>query len=75
LFALDGKPSTITQEDIGRRNSIIKLLEEWDLVKIVNPDSPGFSTQLPLNKIKIISHKYKDQWELTPKYNIGKKRV
>ena len=75
LFALDGKPSTITDEDIGRRNSIIKLLEEWDLAKIVNPDSPGFKTQLPLNKIKIISHKYKDQWELTPKYNIGKKRV
>jgi hypothetical protein len=75
LFSLDGKESTITDEDIGRRNTIIQLLSEWDLVKVVNKDSPNFVTKLPISKIKIISHKFKDQWELIPKYNIGKKKA
>tara|TARA_B100001093_G_scaffold428983_1_gene424000 strand:- start:804 stop:1205 length:402 start_codon:yes stop_codon:yes gene_type:complete len=75
LFALDGKESTITDEDIGRRNSIIQLLAEWDLVKILKKDSDNFAIKLPISKIKIIPHKFKDQWELIPKYNIGKKKV
>ena len=75
LFALDGKESTITEEDIGRRNSIIQLLEEWDLIKIADKDNQLFENKIPLNGIKIIPFKYKADWELVPKYNIGKKRA
>jgi len=75
LFALDGKNSTITEEDIGRRNSIIQLLEEWDLVKIADRDNELFKNKIPLNGIKIIPYKHKEEWELIPKYNIGKKRA
>jgi len=73
LFALDGKPSNFSDDDIGRRNTIANLLEEWGLVEIVNPktcDSP----QAPLSQIKILPYKDKDDWELVAKYNIGKKR-
>ncbi|NBP70287.1 MAG: translation repressor protein, partial [Cytophagia bacterium] len=38
LFALDGKPSTITENDIQRRNAIANLLEEWGLVKILKDE-------------------------------------
>lgn len=73
LFILDGKEDNFTEEDKSRRNTIVNLLEEWELLKVVN------STQIedpvaPLNQIKIISHKEKNNWELTSKYNIGKKR-
>lgn len=72
LFALDGKPSTITENDIQRRNSIAKLLQEWGLVKIINMKSIEHDLA-PLHQIKIISYKEKDQWELVTKYTIGKK--
>jgi hypothetical protein len=73
LFALDGKPSNFSEEDKGRRNSIANLLEDWELVKIV--DQKRVQDPLtPINQIKIISHKEKDDWELVTKYNIGKKR-
>jgi hypothetical protein len=71
LFALDGKPSNISENDIQRRNAIAKLLEEWGLVKIVNPSV--IEEVAPLHQIKIISFKEKDDWELVAKYNIGKK--
>ena len=71
LFALDGKPSNISENDIQRRNAIAKLLEEWGLVKIVNPTV--IEEVAPLHQIKIISFKEKDDWELVAKYNIGKK--
>ena len=71
LFALDGKPSNISENDIQRRNAIAKLLEEWDLVKILNPSV--IEEVAPLHQIKIISFKEKDDWELIAKYNIGKK--
>jgi hypothetical protein len=71
LFALDGKPSNISENDIQRRNAIAKLLEEWGLVKILNPSV--IEEVAPLHQIKIISFKEKDDWELVAKYNIGKK--
>lgn len=72
LFALDGKLSTITENDIQRRNAIANLLEEWGLLKIVNYDILK-ENMAPIHQIKIISFKEKDDWELIAKYNIGKK--
>jgi hypothetical protein len=72
LFALDGKPTNISDNDIQRRNSIAKLLEEWGLVAIVNPNLIGEEIA-PLHQIKIIAFKEKEEWDLIPKYNIGKK--
>jgi alanine racemase len=72
LFALDGKPSNMTENDIQRRNSIAVLLEDWGLVKIVNKNIIG-NNIAPIHQIKIISFKEKDDWELVPKYNIGKR--
>jgi len=72
LFALDGKPSNFSDEDVGRRNTIANLLQEWGLVKI---SSLGNRTDVraPLSQIKILAYKDKDDWELVAKYNIGKK--
>ena len=72
LFALDGKPSNISENDIQRRNAIANLLEEWGLIKIVNK-SIMTDNIAPLHQIKIISFKEKDDWQLIAKYNIGKK--
>jgi hypothetical protein len=72
LFALDGKPSNISENDIQRRNAIANLLEEWGLVKILNPKLMKDNIA-PLHQVKIISFKEKDDWELITKYNIGKK--
>ena len=72
LFILDGKHNTLTEEDISRRNTIVNLLEEWELVKIVDP-SKSKDPVASLNQIKIISFKEKNDWDLTVKYNIGKK--
>jgi hypothetical protein len=72
LFALDGKPSNISENDIQRRNAIANLLSEWGLVTILNPKIME-NNIAPLHQIKIISFKEKDEWELIPKYNIGKK--
>ena len=72
LFQLDGKPTDLTENDIQRRNAIARLLEEWGLVKVSNPQLMGDNIA-PLHQIKIISHKEKDEWNLVPKYNIGKK--
>jgi hypothetical protein len=72
LFALDGKPSNISENDIQRRNAIANLLEEWGLVKILNPQLMTDNIA-PLHQVKIISFKEKDDWNLITKYNIGKK--
>ena len=72
LFALDGKPSNLSESDIARRNTITNLLKEWDLIEVVieaqteNPVSP-------ISQIKVLPFKEKDEWELVAKYNIGKK--
>ena len=72
LFALDGKPSNISENDIQRRNAIANLLEEWGLVKILNYKLIEENIA-PLHQIKIISFKEKDERDLIAKYNIGKK--
>jgi len=70
LFALDGKDSSITENDIARRNAIARLLEEWKLLKIVKPEQA--STPLaPMSQIKVLPHKEKNEWSLVSKYNIG----
>jgi hypothetical protein len=72
LFVLDGKPSTITENDVQRRNTIAVLLADWGLVTMVNTEMA--KDRAPLRQIKVISHKERDQWELCPKYNIGNTR-
>ena len=70
LFALDGKESSISENDIARRNAIARLLEEWKLLKIVKPEQA--STPLaPMSQIKVLPHKEKNEWSLVAKYNIG----
>ena len=71
LFALDGKATNFSENDLARRNTIANLLQEWGLVKIVFGDTDTLTA--PMNQIKIISYSLKDEWELIPKYNIGKK--
>lgn len=73
LFMLDGKINNFDDEDKARRNTIINLLEEWNLIKVVNPSAVQGSVA-PLSQIKILSHKEKGDWELVAKYSIGKKR-
>ena len=72
LFALDGKPYNFSDTDIARRNTISNLLEEWSLVKLVEEEKTK-DPILPLNQLKILSFSEKEEWTLTPKYNIGKK--
>jgi hypothetical protein len=73
LFLLDGLESDIDANDIGRRNRIAKLLEEWNLITVKDQDKLN-SNMVGLNQIKIISHSEKNNWELCPKYHIGKKK-
>ena len=68
LFALDGKETNISENDIGRRNRISSLLKDWGLIDIVGSTEP----MSPLSQIKIISFKDKSDWTLQTKYNIGK---
>lgn len=73
LFALDGKPTDITENDLSRRNAIVKLLADWELLTIVKPEQAEVPTPIFLSQVKILSHKEKNDWQLVPKYNIGKK--
>ena len=70
LFALDGKNTNLSENDIARRNRIAALLSDWGLVEVKGETNPI----APLSQIKIISFKEKDEWILETKYNIGKKR-
>ena len=72
LFLLDGLESDISETDIGRRNTIAKLLEEWGLLSVVDKEKMN-AIVTPLNQIKILPHKEKGEWQLVPKYHIGKK--
>ena len=72
LFALDGKPTNITTNDIERRSRIAKLLSDWGLIDIARDDDVG--ELAPLNQIKVLSFKDKGEWTLESKYNIGKKK-
>jgi len=71
LFALDGLPTDIAENDIGRRNTIAKLLEEWELLEIVLP-TKAEEPVVPISQIKILPYKEKGDWELCPKYHIGR---
>lgn len=71
LFLLDGKKSNLDESDVARRNTIATLMSDWGLVTIVQESKAR--PLAPLRQIKIIPFKEKDQWELSPKYNIGKK--
>ena len=71
LFLLDGKKSNLEESDIARRNTIATLMSDWGLVTLDNAEQA--QPLSPLRQIKIISYKEKDQWELCPKYNIGRK--
>jgi hypothetical protein len=74
MFELDGKVTNLTISDIYRRNTIAKLLEEWELLHIVNPDQIKDKTFPSLKQIKIISYKQKDEYDLISKYSIGTKK-
>ena len=74
LFALDGKPTNFSENDQARRNTVANLLTEWGLIKLVKPQVTE-ELVVPLNQLKILSFKEKDQWNLTAKYNIGSKRT
>jgi hypothetical protein len=74
LFALDGKPTNISEDDLARRNTIINLIAEWGLVQLISADKSK-DPVAPLSQIKVLSHKEKDDWELVAKYNIGHKRT
>ena len=71
LFILDGLESDISETDLGRRNLIAKLLDEWELCEIIDPDRIK-DPLASMGQIKILSHKDKKEWELIPKYHIGK---
>ena len=73
LFILDGKDDDFTEEDLARRNTIVNLLEEWGLVKVINSELSE-DPVAPLSQIKILPHKEKNLWSLESKYSIGKKR-
>lgn len=73
LFMLDGKMNDFSEEDKARRNTIVALLEEWELIKSVDSTLIA-EPRAPLSQIKILPHKEKGEWELVAKYSIGKKR-
>tara|TARA_B100000686_G_C16395497_1_gene764608 strand:+ start:58 stop:480 length:423 start_codon:yes stop_codon:yes gene_type:complete len=72
LFALDGKKTNLSSNDVQRRNRIIQLLADWGLITIVTPTQ--ISDLAPLNQIKVLSFKEKHEWTLESKYNIGRKK-
>jgi hypothetical protein len=73
MFAIDGKLTNFSDEDRGRRNTIANLLQDWGLLKVVDEKQVD-EVRAPMNQIKILSHKEKNDWLLTPKYNIGRKK-
>lgn len=73
LFALDGKNTNLSLNDVQRRNRILQLLSDWGLVSLV--DSSKITDVAPLNQIKVLAYKEKDEWTLESKYNIGRKKT
>ena len=71
LFALDGKHANLTSNDVQRRNRITQLLSDWGLIEVVNAET--ITEIAPLNQIKVLAFKEKNDWTLETKYNIGKK--
>ena len=73
LFILDGKSNNLDEDDLARRNTIVNLLEEWSLLKVINPKQIE-DPVAPLSKIKILPHKEKESWRLESKYTVGVKK-
>ena len=73
LFALDGKHANLTINDVQRRNRIAQLLADWGLITIVSDTEVGDIA--PLNQIKVLAFKEKQEWTLESKYNIGRKKT
>ena len=73
LFALDGKQTNLSINDVQRRNRIASLLSDWGLLSIITTDK--IDTIAPLNQIKVLAFKEKGEWILESKYNIGKKKT
>lgn len=73
MFAIDGKPSNFSEEDRGRRNKIVELLQDWGLIRVVDPEKIK-DPQASMSQIKIINHKEKPEWNLEAKYNMGRKK-
>ena len=73
LFALDGKNTNLSLNDVQRRNRIVQLLSDWGLITVVNPDQ--IADLAPLNQIKVLAFKEKNDWTLESKYNIGRKKT
>jgi hypothetical protein len=73
LFALDGKNTNLSVNDVQRRNRIIQLLSDWGLIAVVKAES--IADIAPLNQIKVLAFKEKDEWTLESKYNIGRKKT
>jgi len=74
LFALDGKNTNLSTNDLQRRNRIVQLLLDWGLVSIVEESKEKILDLAPLNQIKVLSFKEKNEWQLESKYNIGRKK-
>jgi hypothetical protein len=72
LFALDGKHTNLSLNDVQRRNRIIQLLSDWGLITVITPEK--IEDVAPLNQIKVLAFKEKDEWTLESKYNIGRKK-
>ena len=70
LFALDGKNTNLSENDIARRNTIANLLKDWGLINVIGT----VTTVAPLSQIKVLSFREKNEWTLETKYNIGKKK-
>ena len=75
LFALDGKQTNLSINDIQRRNRIVQLLVDWGLVTIGDQSKEKITNVAPLNQIKVLAFKEKNEWILESKYNIGKKKT
>lgn len=75
MFALDGKETDLSDNDLARRNAIANLLEDWGLVRLVDETSTEEPEPIFLSQIKIISHKDKNEWQLVPKYNMGGPKI
>ena len=74
LFALDGKNTNLSINDLQRRNRIVQLLLDWGLVSIVEESKEKIADLAPLNQIKVLRFKEKNEWRLESKYNIGRKK-
>ena len=72
MFSMDGKFSSLDDDDLDRRNTIVKLLQDWGLLKVL--DENLIHQQAPLSQIKIIPYREKDDWNLIAKYSVGQKR-